>query len=91
MIFAFCNKTLFKNYTQYLACVLINPDYAEYFGFRNQQRLQPVSNKDSIFRKPDNVLNLHCKTEIIFNTIFSSDKCVRNPTMHKVTLYIFES
>ena len=55
MIFESCNKTLFKNYTQYLACVLINPDYAEYFGFRNQQRLQPVSNKDSIFRKPDNV------------------------------------
>ena len=91
MIFESCNKTLFKNYTQYLACVLINPDYAEYFGFRNQQRLQPVSNKDSIFRKPDNVLNLHCVTEIIFNTIFSSDKCVRNPTMYKCTLYIFES
>ena len=91
MTFSSYNKTLFKSYTQYLACVLINPDYAEYFGFRNQQRLQPVSNKDSIFRKPDNVLNLHCETEMIFNTIFSSDKCVRNPTMYKYTFYIFES
>ena len=91
MIFSSCNKTLFKSYTQYLVCVLINPDYGEYFGFRNQQRFQPVSNKNSIFRKPDNVWNLHCETEIIFNTIFSSDKCVRNPTMYKFTFYIFES
>ena len=43
------------------------------------------------FGKPDNVLNLHCETEIILNTIFSSDKCVRNPTMYKFTFYIFES
>ena len=91
MIFASCNKTLFQNYTRYLACVLINPDYAEYFGFRNQQRLQPVSNKDSIFRKPDNVLNLHCETEISFKTIFSSNTCVRNPTVYKYIFYIFES
>ena len=84
-------KRFSKKNTQYIACVLINPDYAEYFGFRNQQRLQPVSNKDSIFRKPDNVLNLHCETEISFNTIFSSDKCVRNPTVYKYTFYIFES
>ena len=91
MIFSSCNKTLFKSYTQYLVCVLINPDYAEYFGFRNQQRLQPVSNMDSIFRKPDNVLKFHCDTEIISITIFSSDKCVRTPTMYKLTFYIFES
>ena len=66
MIFSYCNKTLFKSYTQYLLWVLINPYYGEYFGFRNQQRLQPVSNKDSIFEKPDNVGNLHCETEIKF-------------------------
>ena len=44
---------------------------------------------DSIVRKPDNVWKLHCETEIVLNTIFSSGKCVRNPTMYKVVFYFF--